>query len=322
VRGRRGHPAPRRTGGHPPVGEGWPASSGEPQTEAQDRTVPQACSGGCHVIQRERPQPFPGMSSPTPAAPGAGEGHSLPAQPSSAVRRDARAGEGGRHSGASAPMAGGAGLGSGGRGSPDGYPGHPGTWGTGPLAVCPGQNARGAGSRAQTARDPAPLRYVGVRLTDPAPVDGPPSSAHDEQNYGRRTIGPALRAGRAFAHPQKTSLRLRRQFHIQLPYQHPSRVGAGPVRMLTAANVAASATGTTPQPCHPTPPAWQAPTRVMPADQLRVLRGRFTPVARLGLIRQASAQPAARREAPLQALIPHCRPATTRACGMLEGATF
>jgi hypothetical protein len=106
-------PRSGRTGGHPPVGEGWPASSGEPQTEAQDRTVPQACSKGCHVIQRERPQPFPGMSSPAPAAPGAAEGHSLPAQPSSAVRRDARAGEGGRHSSASAPMAGGAGLGSG-----------------------------------------------------------------------------------------------------------------------------------------------------------------------------------------------------------------
>jgi hypothetical protein len=26
------------------------------------------------------------------------------------------------------------------------------------------------------------LRYVGVRLADPEPVDGPPSSAHDERN--------------------------------------------------------------------------------------------------------------------------------------------
>src|SRR5215217_2696328 len=82
---------------------------------------------------------------------------------------------------------------------PDGYPGHPGTWGTGPLAVCPGQDARGAGSRAKPARDPAPLRYVGVRLADSEPVDGPPSSAHDERKVGRRTIEPALRAGRAFA---------------------------------------------------------------------------------------------------------------------------
>jgi hypothetical protein len=82
---------------------------------------------------------------------------------------------------------------------PEGYPGHPGTWGTGPLSVRPGQTLRGAGSRAKPARDPAPLRYVGVRLADPEPVDGPPSSAHDEQNCGRRPIGPALRAGRAFA---------------------------------------------------------------------------------------------------------------------------
>jgi len=44
---------------------------------------------------------------------------------------------------------------------------------------------------------PAPLRYVGVRLADSAPVDGPPSSAHSGRNYGGRTIGPALRAGRA-----------------------------------------------------------------------------------------------------------------------------
>src|SRR5512133_4190915 len=58
---------------------------------------------------------------------------------------------------------------------------------------------RGAGSRAQPARDPAPLRYVGVRLIDSLPVDGPPSSAHSGRNCGGRTIGPALRAGRAFA---------------------------------------------------------------------------------------------------------------------------
>jgi hypothetical protein len=47
------------------------------------------------------------------------------------------------------------------------------------------------------------LRYVGVRLADRAPVDGPPSSTHDEQNCGRRTIGPALRAGRIRAHSRK-----------------------------------------------------------------------------------------------------------------------
>ena len=89
---------------------------------------------------------------------------------------------------------------------PDGYPGHPCTWGTGWLAVCPGQDARGAGSRAKPARDPAPLRYVGVRLTDSEPVDGPPSSAHDERNNGRQTIQPALRAGRAFARISENQL--------------------------------------------------------------------------------------------------------------------
>jgi hypothetical protein len=44
-----------------------------------------------------------------------------------------------------------------------------------------------------------------------------------------------------------------------------SIAGAGPVRMLTARQRGASATGTTPQSCDPTPPAWQALTRVMPA---------------------------------------------------------
>jgi hypothetical protein len=37
----------------------------------------------------------------------------------------------------------------------------------------------------------APLRYVGVRLADSEAVDGPPSSAHDERDRGRRTIEPA-----------------------------------------------------------------------------------------------------------------------------------
>ena len=94
--------------------------------------------------------------------------------------------------------------------------GPPGGGGRGsrPRPVCAGQTLSGAGSRAKTARDPAPLRYVGVRLADPEPVDGPPSSAHDERNYGRRPIQPALRAGRAFARIQKTRLRLRRYFHI------------------------------------------------------------------------------------------------------------
>jgi hypothetical protein len=40
---------------------------------------------------------------------------------------------------------------------------------------------------------------LGVRPIDSLPVDGPPSSAHSGRNRGGRTIGPALRAGRAFA---------------------------------------------------------------------------------------------------------------------------
>ena len=83
--------------------------------------------------------------------------------------------------------------------SPDGSPRGWGTCGRRPRPVCAGQTLRGAGSRAKTARDPAPLRYVGVRPIDSAPVDGPPSSAHSGRNRGGRTIGPALRAGRAFA---------------------------------------------------------------------------------------------------------------------------
>src|SRR5215211_3193613 len=44
----------------------------------------------------------------------------------------------------------------------------------------------------------APLRYVGVCLADSEPVDGPPSSAHDEQIMeDGRLAGPA--GGRAFA---------------------------------------------------------------------------------------------------------------------------
>jgi hypothetical protein len=38
----------------------------------------------------------------------------------------------------------------------------------------------------------------------------PPSSAHSGRNSGGRTIGPALRAGRAFARDRETRLRLRR----------------------------------------------------------------------------------------------------------------
>jgi hypothetical protein len=46
-------------------------------------------------------------------------------------------------------------------------------------------------------REVRPASFVGVRPINRSPVDGPPSSAHDERNRGRRTIGPARRAGRA-----------------------------------------------------------------------------------------------------------------------------
>jgi hypothetical protein len=48
-------------------------------------------------------------------------------------------------------------------------------------------------------RTRASLRCVEVRLANPEPVDGPPSSAHSGRNSGGRTIGPTLRAGRAIA---------------------------------------------------------------------------------------------------------------------------
>jgi hypothetical protein len=47
-----------------------------------------------------------------------------------------------------------------------GSSGGEGAVGSRPRSVCAGQTLRGAGSRAKTARDPAPLRYVGVRLAD------------------------------------------------------------------------------------------------------------------------------------------------------------
>jgi hypothetical protein len=48
-------------------GGGWSATNGEPQ---QRRRTTCSCplTWGCHVIRRERPQPFPGTSTPTPAA--------------------------------------------------------------------------------------------------------------------------------------------------------------------------------------------------------------------------------------------------------------
>jgi hypothetical protein len=71
--------------------------------------------------------------------------------------------------------------------------GHP------PQILSPGQTLAGQVTRRGVARDPAPLRYVGVRPIDRTPVDGPPSSAHSGRNRGGRTNRPALRAGRAIA---------------------------------------------------------------------------------------------------------------------------
>jgi hypothetical protein len=59
------------------------------------------------------------------------------------------------------------------------------------------------GDLAPASSTACTLRYVGVRLADSEFVDGPPPSAHDEQNRGSRTIGPALRAGRASRASQK-----------------------------------------------------------------------------------------------------------------------
>ena len=59
------NPAPRRTVTSQVPG-GWSATNGEPSQRYRTALsfVP---SFGCHVIQRERPQPFPGMSRPATA---------------------------------------------------------------------------------------------------------------------------------------------------------------------------------------------------------------------------------------------------------------
>jgi hypothetical protein len=78
------------------------------------------------------------------------------------------------------------------------------TWGGGPVGTSPGlfalvRRSAGQDHGEKTARNPAPLRYVGVRPIDSAPVDGPPSLAHSGRNRGGRTIQPDLRAGCAIA---------------------------------------------------------------------------------------------------------------------------
>jgi hypothetical protein len=83
--------------------------------------------------------------------------------------------------------------------------------------------------------------------------------------------GPALRSGRAFARIlRKPTCGYAANPTFNCRTSTSQHVGARPVRMLTARQRAASATGTTPQPRDPMPPAWQAPTRAMPAHQLRV----------------------------------------------------
>jgi hypothetical protein len=90
-------------------------------------------------------------------------------------------------------------------------------------------------------------------------------------NYGRRTIGPALRAGRAFARIP------RNQVAATPPIPHATAVPTNPACWRwSCADAHCPPTGrlghrNDPQPCGPTPPACQ-PTRVMPAHQLRVLR--------------------------------------------------
>jgi len=75
-------------GGLPPGGGGVVRCRRPAGSAPKDRSH----LSGCHVIRRERPQPFPGMSTPPPSRPAAAEGHSVLAQQSSAVRPHARAG--------------------------------------------------------------------------------------------------------------------------------------------------------------------------------------------------------------------------------------
>lgn len=98
------------------------------------------------------------------------------------------------------------------------------------------------------------------------------STAHQAAPGWLVTPGLALRAGRAFAPFPETRLRLRRRSRIQLPYH---RVPALLALVLSdAQRLPTCRLGHRhdPPPCDPTLPAWQAPPRVVPADQLRVLR--------------------------------------------------
>jgi len=61
-------PRPRRTGGRPAAGR-VVCRQRRAATAPQDRNA-FGLLAGCHVIQRERPQPLPAMSDPQPPAPG------------------------------------------------------------------------------------------------------------------------------------------------------------------------------------------------------------------------------------------------------------
>jgi hypothetical protein len=52
---------PRRTGGRHPAGGRVVRQQRRAATAPRDRTNPPSLPAGCHVIQRERPQPFPGI---------------------------------------------------------------------------------------------------------------------------------------------------------------------------------------------------------------------------------------------------------------------
>jgi hypothetical protein len=155
VRGRRGQPrAHRAPVGHPRVGEGWSADSSESQQRY--RTAPSLALPGLsryptrtpaaasrHVQARNRRPP--GHSGPLLGRPKASE----------ACQRDTDAGA---QLLAHLPLVARPRMGTQGTR----VPGEP---GRGPFALV--RTARGAGSRAKIARDPAPLRYVGVPPASP-----------------------------------------------------------------------------------------------------------------------------------------------------------
>ena len=91
--------------------------------------------------------------------------------------------------------------------SPDGSPWGWGTWGSRLRPVCAGQTLRGAGSRAKTARDPAPLRYVGV------PPASPLGRGSDtaRPSVGCNRVTSSQRGGSSWA---ARFMRLRRHSHI------------------------------------------------------------------------------------------------------------